>query len=478
MRSLKYFGVALTAGLVGAGVALLLAPASGEETRRRLARSIDDEKRRMMKKIDREKANLIKRGRRAMDDVSEFVTDELEAAQKKIAKVVPLRFLRAAARGVVNSKSCPPSSSIPRSCCRRRLNAEHRAQRKVEDRDRPAEEGGPRGRPARSQGRRPRRGGQARPPGGGAGQGRQAGGAAPTGARGQGRPGPGEAGARPAAAKPGAPAAANRRTRARPRGAGRPVPTPRSAGARPGSGKKQRKSSLAQRIPGFQPGDLLVPGGAQGPDEVQYFLRGTVAAEHASIEAGVGELMIKKGTPEGEGETERAELARYAGGLAERFESGAIEPLLPSRPPARRNFAGVVERAKHRRREIGAFLRGLDLGRTETSHMDSHGEASLQSLMEWAARLENLAEADEPDQADYAMFHRGLDQLENTTEALIIDVELTLRRLRDRVRSSDAAPTLTQRRRERRGRRATDLRLCALRPRLCVIHLARLMTHE
>jgi hypothetical protein len=188
-------------------------------------------------------------------------------------------------------------------------------------------------------------------------------------------------------------------------------------------------------MPGFVPGDLLVPGGAQGPDEVQYFLRGVVAAEHASIDAGVTELLAKKGTPEGDGETERQELARYAGGLAERFMSGAIEPLLPGRAPARRNFAGVVERAKHRRREIGAFLRGLDLGRTETSHMDSHGEASLQSLMEWAARLENLAEADEPDQADYAMFHRGLDQLENTTEALIIDVELTLRRLRDRVRS-------------------------------------------
>ena len=101
----------------------------------------------------------------------------------------------------------------------------------------------------------------------------------------------------------------------------------------------------------------------------------------------------------------------------------------------RRNFAGVVERAKHRRREIGAFLRGLDLGRTESSHMDSHGEASLQSLMEWAARLENLAEADEPDTADYAQFHRGMDQLENTTEALIVDVELTLRRLRDRVKA-------------------------------------------
>jgi hypothetical protein len=101
----------------------------------------------------------------------------------------------------------------------------------------------------------------------------------------------------------------------------------------------------------------------------------------------------------------------------------------------RRTFASVVERAKHRRREIGAFLRGLDLGSTETSHMDPHGEASLQSLMEWAARLEILADADEPERADYTQFHRVLDQLESNTEALIIDVELTLRRLRDRVRA-------------------------------------------
>ena len=55
--------------------------------------------------------------------------------------------------------------------------------------------------------------------------------------------------------------------------------------------------------------------------------------------------------------------------------------------------------------------------------------------MEWAARLEILMEAEEADQADYAMFHRGLDQLENTTESLIVDVEATLRRLRDRVRA-------------------------------------------
>jgi hypothetical protein len=217
---------------------------------------------------------------------------------------------------------------------------------------------------------------------------------------------------------------------------GKPAAGTGKPGARPSAKKGGRKSPLSQRRgPNgelFQPGDLLLPTGPQGPDEIQYLLRGSVAAEHPAPEAGVSEIVTKKG-PEAEGD--RGELGRFAMGLAERFDSGTIEPLLPTRPVGRRNFAGVVERAKHRRREIGAFLRGLDLGRTESSHMDSHGEASLQSLMEWAARLENLAEADEPDNADYAQFHRGMDQLENTTEALIVDVELTLRRLRDRVKA-------------------------------------------
>jgi gas vesicle protein len=90
MQTLKYFGVVLTAGLIGAGVALLLAPSSGEETRRRLSRNMEEEKRRMLKKINREKVNLMKRGKKAVDGVTEFVSDEFEAAQKKISKVVPL----------------------------------------------------------------------------------------------------------------------------------------------------------------------------------------------------------------------------------------------------------------------------------------------------------------------------------------------------------------------------------------------------
>jgi hypothetical protein len=202
------------------------------------------------------------------------------------------------------------------------------------------------------------------------------------------------------------------------------------------SGRKSRRSSLSQRRGPhgelLAPGDLLLPGGPKGPEEVQYLFRGTVAAEHPAGEDGVGEVITKRG--EG-AEADRGDLTRHMRAVLERFEKGSIEPLLPNRPARRGTFQGVVERARQRRREIGAFLRGLDIGRTETSHMDSHGEASLQSLMEWAARLENLVEADEPDQADYNQFHRGLDQLENTTEALIIDVEQTLRRLRDRVRT-------------------------------------------
>jgi hypothetical protein len=224
------------------------------------------------------------------------------------------------------------------------------------------------------------------------------------------------------AGKPGAPVDT--------KAAGAPVPKPLKPPKKGG-----RKSSLSQRKgpngEPFVPGDLLLPTGPQGFEEIQYLLRGAVAAERADLDASVNEIVVKQSLPE----SDRGEMMRFAEGMNERFGGGAIEPFLPNRTPGRRTFSGVVERAKHRRREIGAFLRGLDLGHTETSHMDAHGEASLQSLMEWAARLEILAEADEPDKADYGQFHRVLDQLDNTTETLIVDVELTLRRLRDRVRA-------------------------------------------
>ena len=216
--------------------------------------------------------------------------------------------------------------------------------------------------------------------------------------------------------------------------AARPPAKPHSAGRKSG-----RRSALSQRRGPdgelLAPGELLLPSGPQSVEEVLYLLRGSVAAEHGDVEAGVAEVVAKRPLP-GDPLASRTDLTRQGQTMEKRFANGAIEPLLPTRAQAsRRTFASVVERARMRRREIGAFLRGLHLGRTETSHMDSHGEASLQSLMEWAARLENLMEAEEPNQADYSQFHRGLDHLENTTEALIVDVEATLRRLRDRARA-------------------------------------------
>lgn len=216
-----------------------------------------------------------------------------------------------------------------------------------------------------------------------------------------------------------------------PRPAGAPAaPGPRSARPPKKSGRRlhMRRGPNGELL---APGELLLPGGPQSAEEVHYLLRGCVAAEHPMVQGGVDEIAARRGP-----DTDRGELERQAETLRTRFEGGPIEALLPARPPQpRRSFQGVVERAKGRRREIGAFLRGLDIGRTETSHMDAHGEASLEMLMKWAAHLENLADAEEPAQADYAQFHRVLDQLDGNTEGLIVDVEGTLRRLRDRLRA-------------------------------------------
>ena len=160
-----------------------------------------------------------------------------------------------------------------------------------------------------------------------------------------------------------------------------------------------------------------------------------MAAEKPAVETVVDAVLTKRGVPEGPGD--RDELQGELTAAQERFGKGDLEPVIPARTNLRRTFEGVVDRARQRRREIGAFLLGLDMGHTEASHMDAHGEASLQSLMEWAARLENLVEnlteAPDANQGHYVQFDRVLDQLEASTEALIIDVEQTLRRLRDRI---------------------------------------------
>jgi hypothetical protein len=208
---------------------------------------------------------------------------------------------------------------------------------------------------------------------------------------------------------------------------------PAKAGGRPAR-KSSRRPSLLRRGPDGEilaPGDLLLPGGAQRLEELLYLFRGSSAAEHPVAEESIGEELAKRTEPP----AEKDEVVRGMAWARERFERGSIEPAIPPRPNVRRTFQGVLERAKQRRREIGAFLRGLDLGHTESSHMDAHGEASLVSLMKLAAGLENLAEAEEPQQTDAAEFHRVFEQLEAATETLIIDVEQTLRRLRDRIKA-------------------------------------------
>jgi hypothetical protein len=212
--------------------------------------------------------------------------------------------------------------------------------------------------------------------------------------------------------------------------AGSPARAEQAKGSTPAK-KPARKSGSRREGKSYAPGDLLLPGGCQTPEEVQYFFRGCVAAEHPVAEDGLQEVLAKRSLAEGEAGAE--EVKRQLVGIVERFASGAVEPLLPSRSSARRTFPGFVERVRGRRREIGAFLRGLDLGRTEVSHLDSHSETSLQNLMEWTARIEKMVEeGEEPEHADYNQLHRGIDQLDNTTEALIVDLETTLRRLRER----------------------------------------------
>jgi hypothetical protein len=254
--------------------------------------------------------------------------------------------------------------------------------------------------------------------------------------------GPKVAGKKPAAgAAPPRPAKETARSKAaatgdKPAAATAAAPVPSRLGrVRPKKSSRRTPFALRRGPDGqpLKPGDILLPGGPLSLEEVQYLFRGVIATQRPASEAAYEEVLAKR--PATDPFANKDELDRQWGTLLSRFTTGAVEALLPNRGQPKRTFPGVIERAKQRRREIGSFLRGLDIGRTESSMMDSHGEASLQGLMEWAARLEKLADAEEPPQADYGQFHRGLDQLDHTTEALIVDVEATLRRLGARARS-------------------------------------------
>jgi len=194
---------------------------------------------------------------------------------------------------------------------------------------------------------------------------------------------------------------------------------------------RKAKAPKPTKGPQFPPGTVFLPDGFKSREEIQYLFRGAVACVRESLDVAAAEIRAKSEKLQpAPAERELLELARTA---EERFR-GAIEAAPPNRViPTKRTFASLVERARARRREIGAFMRGLDLGKTEPSHLDTHSEASLQGLMEWGARLEMLADSREVDKPDFTQQHRVLDQLESTTEMLVVDVELTLRRYKDRM---------------------------------------------
>jgi hypothetical protein len=194
---------------------------------------------------------------------------------------------------------------------------------------------------------------------------------------------------------------------------------------------RKAKAPKPTRGPQFVAGTVFLPDGFKSREEIQYLFRGAVACVRESLDVAAAEIRAKseKLLPS-PSERELLELARIA---EERFR-GAFEAAPPNRViPTKRTFASLIERARARRREIGAFMRGLDLGKTEPSHLDTHSEASLQGLMEWGARLEMLADSREVEKPDFTQQHRVLDQLESTTEGLILDVEKTLRRYKDRM---------------------------------------------
>jgi gas vesicle protein len=106
MSRLRYVGVALVAGTVGAAVALLLAPDSGRNTRRRLARRLERERQQLLRRSRRMIAQAedqlddkvkeasryldqqVKRGQKAVADIAEDAVDQYEQGKKKVNKLV------------------------------------------------------------------------------------------------------------------------------------------------------------------------------------------------------------------------------------------------------------------------------------------------------------------------------------------------------------------------------------------------------
>jgi gas vesicle protein len=88
MNTFKFMLAAVGGALVGASAALLYAPRPGEDTRKRLSKRLDREKKVLAKQLERQRQVLMKKGREALDDAADYLSDELHDATKKIVRMV------------------------------------------------------------------------------------------------------------------------------------------------------------------------------------------------------------------------------------------------------------------------------------------------------------------------------------------------------------------------------------------------------
>jgi gas vesicle protein len=88
MQGFKFLMAAVGGALIGASAALLYAPATGRDTRKHLSKRLDREKKVLGKQLDRQRQVLMKRGRAALDEAADYLTDELHDATRKIVRMV------------------------------------------------------------------------------------------------------------------------------------------------------------------------------------------------------------------------------------------------------------------------------------------------------------------------------------------------------------------------------------------------------
>jgi len=79
-RDIGYLAFFLAGGALGTALGMLIAPASGLETRRRLGRRLDEER-----------DEILRRGRRAVEDVAGKIEGRVEEGKQKLVSALGSR---------------------------------------------------------------------------------------------------------------------------------------------------------------------------------------------------------------------------------------------------------------------------------------------------------------------------------------------------------------------------------------------------